>query len=163
MTVIEEKYGFTGTPDTRGETTHIIVHHAAAASAEAQAIHRWHLANGWLGIGYHYYVRKNGEIFRGRPESAVGAHAADMNSCSIGICFEGNFENEGMGQVQFDAGKELIADILSRYGELTVSRHCDHNATACPGANFPFEELVKAAKENDDEPSEWAREAAQWR
>ncbi|MBP9550733.1 MAG: hypothetical protein KBE34_02250, partial [Veillonella sp.] len=30
--------------------------------------------NGWAGIGYHFVIRKDGTIERGRPLSVVGAH-----------------------------------------------------------------------------------------
>ena len=78
----------------RSETTRIILHHAAAASCTAEDVHRWHLAHGWSGIGYHYFVSKDGEVTRGRPLWAVGAHAEGSNRVSVGICFEGNFQVE---------------------------------------------------------------------
>ena len=46
----------------RSETTRIILHHAAAASCTAEDVHRWHLAHGWSGIGYHYFVSKDGDL-----------------------------------------------------------------------------------------------------
>ena len=161
MKVTKEEYRFTGALDKRTETKHIIIHHAAVKNASAQAIHAGHLANGWFGIGYHYYVRKNGEVFTGRPEDTQGVHTGNMNGCSIGVCFEGNFEEEEMPEAQLNAGRELIADLRARYKDAEISRHRDWNATACPGKNFPFEEMLKAAPDKT-QPSEWAREAAEW-
>lgn len=161
MKIIEEKYGFAWALTKRTATEHLILHHAAVREATAQAIHRAHLGNGWSGIAYHYYVRANGDIYRGRPEDTQGGHTLNMNERSIGICFEGNFEEHEMPAAQFEAGRELIADICSRYEGIKVSRHLDWNATACPGKNFPFNEICKPAAKSG-EPSEWAKEAAQW-
>lgn len=56
----------------------------------AKEIRGWHVdGNGWSDIGYHYIVRRNGEIERGRPDKIAGAHARGVNSTSIGICWVG--------------------------------------------------------------------------
>lgn len=125
----------------RKSTAKIILHHAAASGATVQQIHQWHLANGWAGIGYHFYIRKNGEIWQGRSIDTVGAHCCGENSDSIGICFEGNFESEEVGDIQINSGKELISYILGKYPKLKIFGHKDFNATACPGRNFPLEEF----------------------
>ena len=119
----------------------IIFHHAAASFATAAQIHTMHLARGFTGIGYHYYVRKDGSIWRGRPEWATGAHAEGYNS-DIGICCEGNFETERMGAEQLAALLWLRADIRRRNGRLADVRHRDVNATACPGKFFPMRKLI---------------------
>ena len=48
-------------------------------------------------------VRKDGSVYRGRREDTVGAHAYGYNSTSIGICAEGNFEVDIMGEAQKQA------------------------------------------------------------
>lgn len=140
MTVNDAKLEFAAKPDRRERTTALILHHAAGDGG-AEAIHKAHLARGWYGIGYHYYICKDGSIWRGRPEDSVGAHTYGMNAVSIGICFEGNFEKEEMPALQLAAGKRLIADILARYPGIIIGRHRDYDATACPGKNFPQELL----------------------
>ena len=92
MKIIEKTYRWNGTLARRGVTRRIILHHAAAVTCSADQIHAWHLANGWSGIGYHFFVRKDGTVYRGRPEDTVGAHAGGSNSDSIGVCFEGSFD-----------------------------------------------------------------------
>ncbi len=86
-------------------------------------------------------MRKDGSIYRLRPEAAVGAHASDNNSNSLGICFEGNFETESMTDIQKNAGAELVAYLKNKYGISTVQRHKDVGTTSCPGKNFPFNEI----------------------
>ncbi|EKC77056.1 protein containing N-acetylmuramoyl-L-alanine amidase, family 2 domain protein, partial [human gut metagenome] len=53
--------------------------------ARRRIFYRWHLANGWAGAGYHFLVRKDGTIYRLRPEDKVGAHAYGSNYNSIGV------------------------------------------------------------------------------
>ena len=108
MNIIEANLGF-GSMSYRSKTMRIILHHAAAVTCSVQDVHRWHINNGWAGIGYHFFVRKDGSVYRGRPENAVGAHASGSNSDSIGICFEGNFDIEPMPAAQIQAGKELVS------------------------------------------------------
>lgn len=141
MKINEVTYKWNGALTKRRSTTRIILHHAAASKCTAQQIHRWHLANGWVGIGYHFFVRKDGSVYRGRPETVVGAHAGNNNYDSIGICFEGNFDREEMPAAQKQAGMDLVAYLKQKYGISTVQRHSDVNATGCPGKNFPFKEI----------------------
>ena len=63
-------------------TDMIVIHHTGVNDIDASAkqIHGWHLDQGWSGIGYHFVVRKNGNIERGRPEWAIGSHAYGENS-----------------------------------------------------------------------------------
>lgn len=126
----------------RLRTTRIILHHAAAKSCTAEQIHQWHLNNGWSGAGYHFLVRKDGNIYRLRPENKVGAHASGSNSDSLGVCFEGDFMTESMGETQRKAGAELVSYLKSKYGISKVQRHKDVCATDCPGVNFPFSEIA---------------------
>ena len=141
MNIIETNLKWNGTLNKRTSTTQIILHHADASVCSVEDIHRWHLNNGWSGIGYHYFVRKDGTVYRGRPENTVGAHAINANLNSIGICAEGNYEKETMPEVQKNAIKELITDIKSRYRDLAIKGHKEVTATSCPGCNYPLEEL----------------------
>lgn len=141
MKINEVTYNWHGALTKRRATTRIILHHAAAGKCTAQQIHSWHLANGWVGIGYHFFVRKDGSVYRGRPETVVGAHAGNNNYDSIGICFEGNFDREQMSEVQRTAGAELVAYLKDKYGITKVQKHSDVNATGCPGTRFPFKEI----------------------
>lgn len=141
MKINEVSYKWNGALNKRRSTSRIILHHAAASKCSAQQIHSWHLANGWAGIGYHFFVRKDGSVYRGRPEDTVGAHAGNNNYDSIGVCFEGNFMTETMGDTQRKAGQELVQYLKDRYGISTVQKHSDVNATGCPGTRFPFKEI----------------------
>lgn len=150
MNVIEHNWQWNGAMVRRTVTDAIVLHHAAAVSASAEDIDRIHKGNNWSGIGYHYYVRKNGEINRGRPEWAVGAHVLDHNSHTIGVCVEGNYATEtAMPAAQLAALRALVADLRKRYPAAQVRRHSDYMATACPGQYYPFDEIVKYEEEEE--------------
>ena len=156
MKVIESGLRFASNLTKRTRTTAVILHHAEASNCTVYDVHRWHLANDWAGIGYHYFVRKDGRIYRGRPENTVGAHAGSKsgyNAKSIGICFEGAYDREVMPAAQLAAGKALIRDIMSRYGKLDLLRHKDVCDTDCPGEKFPWEQIKNyniTEKDEDD-------------
>ena len=142
MNIIEKTYNWNGSLKNRTSTKRIILHHAESKSCTADDIHSWHLANGWAGIGYHFFVRKDGAIYRGRPENVIGSHAKGSNSDSIGICFEGSYMTETMGQTQINAGRELVSYLKKKYGISKVQKHKDVCSTNCPGTNFPFDQIV---------------------
>ena len=147
MEIIETNLQFKDM-STRKATQRIILHHADAKNCSAEDIHRWHLNNGWSGAGYHFLVRKDGKIYRLRPEDKVGAHAYGSNYNSIGICFEGNFMEEDMPAEQIKAGQELVAYLKNKYNITTVQAHRDVCATSCPGDKFPFDEIVNSEANN---------------
>ena len=147
MNIIETNLEFKDM-STRKLTERIILHHAAAKNCSAEDIQRWHLNNGWSGAGYHFLVRKDGTIYRLRPEDKVGAHAYGSNYNSLGICFEGDYMEEDMQEAQKEAGKELVAYLKNKYNITTVQAHRDVCATSCPGDKFPFDEIVNSETNN---------------
>lgn len=126
----------------RDTTDMIVLHHTGEndIDASAEQIHEWHIGNGWAGIGYHYVIRKDGTIERGRPELAIGSHAYGENSHSIGIHLSGDFMQAYPTEKQLDRCGALIADICSRYG-IPIDRdhivgHGELMGTSCPGVNL---------------------------
>lgn len=120
---------------------YIVLHHEAGTGS-VEDVHRYHLNKGWAGIAYHYFVRLDGSIYRGRPENMQGGHCSGYNNRSLGICAEGNFETQTMPDAQRDALRALVSDVHGRYPEAKVVRHSDLLATACPGKNYPFDYIT---------------------
>ncbi len=151
MQIQEANLQFNGGFSKRMRTTAIVEHHSGVTVLQSvQTIHDYYLhkvdpdGSTYVGIGYHYYVRKDGSIWRGRPEYARGGHAGKANDYSIGICCEGDFTSEIMGQAQYEALLWLNKDIISRNGNLDILKHSDVMPTSCPGNNFPFDVLKSA-------------------
>lgn len=147
MKIIEAKLNWAGALAKRNTIDMIVLHHAAARNCTIYNIHNWHLSNGWSGCGYHYFINKNGEIFQGRPDNVIGAHATNYNSSSIGICFQGDFEKETPTQKQIEAGKTLVEHLKNKYKIKKIIGHGELMNTSCPGKFFPIEQF-KDGKEN---------------
>lgn len=156
ITVIDPRLEFNGPLARRKATYYIVLHHAGKQTCSVEDVHRWHLERGWAGIGYHYFVRKGGVIYRGRPSDAVGAHCLGYNEISVGICAEGDFEQESMGVRQLTALRRLVYAVRQDYPHARVVGHKDLARTLCPGKHFPLSEL-KGGREmfKDVTPDAW--------
>lgn len=129
----------------------IILHHAECSNCSIEDVNIWHLGNKWVMCGYHYFIRKDGSIYRGRPENVIGAHCPGQNFQSIGICAEGSYMWDTMPQAQLSAIIELVNDIKNRYGIKEVGGHREYYSTDCPGTNYPLEEIRRGIMENKTE------------
>jgi N-acetylmuramoyl-L-alanine amidase len=77
----------------------IVLHCAAtppSMDVGRERIKKWHLERGFSDVGYHFIIKRNGKIDKGRDLDGdglvleeVGAHAKGFNSRSIGICWVG--------------------------------------------------------------------------
>ena len=142
VTIRETNLAFTRPLVPRKRTARIISHHTASGDVSAHTVHDWHAAKPrWGGIGYHYLIRADGGIERGRPEHVRGVHASRANADSIAIALTGNFELRPPTSPQIASLVRLIRDIGQRYKDLPVVGHGDVGATACPGRLFPWAEL----------------------
>ena len=103
-----------------------------------QWIDSWHKAQGWKGIGYHYVVRRNGLVEAGRPLWEVGAHVANHNRYSIGVCYEGGYDATGKGAdtrtpAQKVALRKLLEELHERFPRAVIVGHHDLNPKkSCP-------------------------------
>lgn len=109
----------------------------------ADEIRTWHVRdNGWKDIGYHYVIRRDGSIEKGRPVSVAGAHAAGHNHDSIGVCLVGG-KKEGANQPdsnftlkQWSELDFLLKAIRLVHGEIPVFGHRDFDSgKTCPTFN----------------------------
>jgi N-acetyl-anhydromuramyl-L-alanine amidase AmpD len=141
MKIIDVRLKFNGEFIYDNVPNKIILHHTKAKNCSIENIHNLHLQNGWMGIGYHYFVGKDGSIYIGRPENAQGAHCIGQNTRSIGICTEGDYVTEIMPLMQKNALVELCKDICNRYQISEVGGHKEYCNTDCPGENYPIEEI----------------------
>ena len=122
--------------------TLIVVHCSAVRpgqTSSAAQIDTWHRRQGWkLGIGYHYVVRRDGQIETGRPEWLVGAHCQNHNSHSIGVCYEGGLDIRGKPadtrtEAQKEALRRLLTTLKERYPRALIVGHRNLNPLkACP-------------------------------
>ncbi|WP_195408672.1 N-acetylmuramoyl-L-alanine amidase [Bacteroides congonensis] len=111
----------------------IIVHCSATKAGQdftATDIDRWHRERGFNGIGYHYVIRLDGKLEKGRDVALPGAHCKGWNEQSIGICYIGGLDENGRpADTRTNAQKrvlyQIIMDLQREYNILQVLGHRD--------------------------------------
>ena len=125
-----------------GTIKYIVIHCTATPEGKdftVADVDRWHRANGWSGIGYHYLIYRDGTIHPGRAENVVGAHCYGYNKNSLGICYVGGCTAAGgtPKDTRTDAQKTALLTLLrklrSKYpAAKIVGHHTLNSGKACP-------------------------------
>jgi N-acetyl-anhydromuramyl-L-alanine amidase AmpD len=119
----------------------IIIHCAAtrpSADVSAKDIDQWHRARGFLKIGYHHVIRRDGTIEMGSPITEAGAHAKRHTKTSIGICMVGGVMDDGktpdanFTRHQWAALDRLVAEYEEQYPDAKIIGHREVSPKACP-------------------------------
>lgn len=159
----------------------VVVHHTAGFDVSALTINRYHAERGFgkilrspeslvaeyirrgfkqvaggvmVSIGYHYLIRANGTVEKGRPDFMQGAHckAQNMNFSSIGVALTGNFDSRdnprgAKGHTvptseQMAALRKLVLHLMDIYQipreQVLGHKNIKNSATSCPGDRFDF-------------------------
>lgn len=128
----------------RSSTEAIFVHCSAtkpSMDVGVREISQWHRELGWLAIGYHFVIRRDGTIEEGRPVDVVGSHVKDWNSKSVGVCLVGGIDDKGKFEANFTPAqmqslKEKLADLKDMYPDAEIKAHHDIAPKACPSFNL---------------------------
>lgn len=119
----------------------IIVHCTATKEGQnvtAETVRRWHKARGFNDIGYHYLIRLDGTIEKGRDDAVIGAHAVGNNRDSLGVCYVGGLDANGKPKdtrtaAQKESLRKLLNLLRKKYPGVTVYGHHDFDkGKACP-------------------------------
>ena len=124
----------------RAITDRIVVHCSATSPEQdigRSEIDQWHKARGWDGIGYHFIIRRDGTLERGREATKVGAHARGYNRRAIGICLIGGVDEAGKPSANFTGAQwamleRLLAALKLVWPAAEVIGHNEVSAKACP-------------------------------
>lgn len=121
---------------------YLVVHCSATPANQdltVADIDRMHRLRGFLKIGYHFVIRRNGQVFEGRKLSEVGAHVEGFNSQSVGICLVGGTDAKLRSQdnfepVQKESLRVLLRGLLEKFPNAQVVGHRDmpNVSKACP-------------------------------
>lgn len=127
--------------------TEIFVHCSATKPTMdigVKEIRGWHTlpkpkGNGWADIGYHFVIRRDGTLEKGRPIEKAGAHVQGHNENSIGICMVGGMAANGSDDCNFSLHQyetlyELVQRLLEDYPGAKLLGHRDAPGVtkACP-------------------------------
>lgn len=119
----------------------IIVHCSATPpdlDIGATEIRDWHTnGNGWIDIGYHYVIRRSGDLEKGRLDDVIGAHARGHNDDSISICLVGGVDVDkkpdcNFTREQWATLERKVGELSFTYADATVIGHRDVSSKACP-------------------------------
>ena len=128
----------------RAVTEAIFVHCSATKASMnvgLREIRQWHKEQGWLDVGYHFIIRRDGTIEEGRPVDVVGSHVKDWNSKSVGVCLVGGIDDKGKFEanftpVQMQSLRGLLQTLMVQYPEAKLMAHHQVAPKACPSFNL---------------------------
>ena len=125
----------------------IVIHHTHNPNLTVESTHKLHIERfKWAGIGYNYFIEKNGDIFQGRG-MYVGAHAKNHNRDSIGIALAGNFDETLPTEKQIESLIDICVEFMIHY-DIEPSRVIGHREIegvekTCPGLLFDMNKFRK--------------------
>jgi len=102
-------------------------------------IKEWHLKRRFKDVGYHYFIKKNGDIQQGRSVQKTGAHCYKNNQKSIGICLSGRheFTDEQFSGLSFLC--KLLCDVMGINEKEIYPHNYFNSSKSCP--NFEWEKF----------------------
>lgn len=129
---------------------YLVVHHSAIPPDKGpEVIARYHVEKqGWPGIGYHFFIDREGRIYQTNPLEAISYHARAYNSSSVGICLAGDFTSAIPPASQIQALGHLCAYLLEKMnlGKEAIVGHQELVPTICPGGRWKeWKEMVLRA------------------
>ena len=129
---------------------YLIVHCSATRESQdytVEQLRKDHLARGFIDVGYHYYIRRDGTVTQHRRLDEVGAHCRPFNRCSIGICYEGGLDDNGKPKdtrtlKQRASLHALLRELKQKFPKTVICGHSE-----MPGATPKDCPCFKASKE----------------
>lgn len=127
----------------RQSTNYIVVHCSASRAKDthvnAKEIDRWHRQRGWLMIGYHFVITRQGVLETGRNLAVAGAHVKGHNHHSVGICLVGGVAEDGKTPAnnftddQMKVLTALLVELRSTFPTAKIVGHWElEPSKACP-------------------------------
>lgn len=122
-----------------------------------ETIEMWHKQQGWLAIGYHFIIKRDGTVEEGRPVNVVGSHVKDWNSRSVGVCLVGGIDAKGKFEANFTPAqmtslRNKLEELMSKYPNAELMAHHSVAAKACPSFDvkrwWTKNELVTSDRES---------------
>lgn len=133
----------------RQSTDAIFVHCSATPPSMdigRETIEMWHKQQGWLAIGYHFIIKRDGTVEEGRPVDVIGSHVKGWNSTSVGVCLVGGINAKGdfdanFTPAQMSALRNKLAELKALYPQADIKAHHDVAPKACP--SFDLQRWIK--------------------
>lgn len=123
---------------------YFVIHAAAtfpSMDVDAKWIDKIHRERGFNSIGYHYFIKRDGTVERGRPDSQQGAHVLGFNQRTIGICMAGGLKEgtqtpeDNFTGAQYKSLTDLLDRLHDKYPDARIKGHNGfhgHHSRGCP-------------------------------
>lgn len=154
---------------SRNQIKYIAFHHSASISGTVEQFANYHVNHlDWPGIGYHYVVDKQGDIYWCHDLETISYHVGNSNKASVGICLIGDFTKGKPTKAQYESTLKLT-DMLMNELSINLKNVLGHNqfpnnSTACPAINMnTFREDVKKFQENKEDDEKLKLTSYQWK
>lgn len=122
----------------------VFIHCSASDHAhhdDVSVMDKWHKQRGWSGVGYHFFIKKDGTIQSGRSLEKTPAAQGGNNRGTIAICLHG-LDKDKFTDEQYSAVIKLCQELNNLYdGNLTFHGHCEVSAKSCPV--FDYKKILK--------------------
>lgn len=149
------------------EIKYLAIHCSATPASQdigAVDIDKMHRLRGFLRIGYHYVIRRDGTVEKGREDDQAGAHTQNFNSVALGICMVGGVEKEtdvkrnGNGAVttlvakdnfteaQKNTLRDLLKELKVKHPKAIIQGHRDFPKVAKDCPSFSVKDFLKEYK-----------------
>lgn len=137
---------------TYKDIRYLVIHCSATRSTQNYSQEQLlsdHLGRGFSGIGYHFYITRDGHLHRTRSLNKPGAHALGHNHESFGICYEGGLDAKGRA-----------ADTRTKKQCETLERLLKALRLYCPKAQIVGHRDLSRDLNKDGliSPNEWTKE-----
>jgi len=100
-----------------------------------KVVDEWHKDRGWSGIGYHYFIKKDGTIEKGRDLEEIPAAQIGHNTGSIAICLHGR-DISKFKEEQYESLRNICIAINNAYKDEKKIRYRGHreveSGKTCP-------------------------------
>lgn len=123
------------------ESTEAIFVHCSATKPSmnwgVREVRQSHKERGFLDVGYHYIIKRDGTVEAGRDEDAIGSHAKGHNYNSVGVCLIGGVDDRMKPEANFTpqqmtALRSLLTTLLAKYPGSVLMAHHQVAPKACP-------------------------------
>ena len=144
--------------------------HAAATfpsmDIDIRTIRQWHVQDrGFNDVGYHYFIKRDGTVQKGRQERVTGAHVGGYNTDNIGVCMAGGLKEgtkipeDNFTQAQWTSLNKLLDDIIKRYPSIIVMGHNGfkgYESRGCPCFDWKsYRSWLVSIRKALYKPSDW--------
>lgn len=156
------------TRDITETVVHWTAHYIDQGHVGAEEVHQMALGRGFSGCSYHYIIKRDGSIQRGRPVNKMGAHAKENghNRYSIGVSFVAGYNcpsgtpnrnsyisSESVSSEQWNSMDQFIRAFYDVWpgGQVWGHNDTDPGNKSDPGIDIPEYVYRKFRKRNISE------------